>query len=86
MYVNAHFASIAPNLANSLVEPSIRFENIIKPSNASLSSFALISRSKVSRLLGCLSNSKATGVGKISEKCFESCSPRHFPPHHSPVL
>ncbi|XP_032237174.1 uncharacterized protein LOC116618025 [Nematostella vectensis] len=65
---NDYFSNVGPKLASSMANPSKSFEHFIKPCSAQMSRFKLVSNTKVLKLLGCLSNAKATGIDKISGK------------------
>ena len=65
---NEYFTNIGPSLANSIHDSDALFEQFIKPAESKFSRFKLVSGSKIVKLLKGLSNRKAAGRDKISDR------------------
>ncbi|CAB4024997.1 RNA-directed DNA polymerase from transposon X-element, partial [Paramuricea clavata] len=71
---NTYFTDIGPNLASSIDDTDITFDRFVKPATSKLTRFKLVSHTKVVKLLNGLSNSKATGLDKISGKILKTAA------------
>jgi hypothetical protein len=71
---NAYFSNVGPILANSMADPSVSFEQFVKPIQSKMLRFKLMPYSKVLNLLNSLSKSKATGLDKISGKILKAAA------------
>ena len=72
---NTYFTDIGPNLASSIDDTDITFDRFVKPATSKMTRFKLVSHTKVVKLLNGLSNSKATGLDKISGKILKTAAP-----------
>ncbi|RUA05885.1 MAG: hypothetical protein DSY43_03475, partial [Gammaproteobacteria bacterium] len=76
---NTYFSNIGPDLAKSMADSSSTFGQFVKPSQSKMSRFKLVSNGKILKLLSGLSNSKATGIDKISGKILKVAAPAISP-------
>ena len=72
---HTYFTDIGPNLASSIDDADIAFDCFVKPATSKMTRFKLVSHTKVTKLLNGLSNSKATGLDKISGKILKTAAP-----------
>ena len=72
---NTYFTDIGPNLVSSIDDTDITFDRFVQPATSKMTRFKLVSHTKVVKLLNGLSNSKATGLDKISGKILKTAAP-----------
>ena len=65
---NEYFTNIGPSLTNSIDESNTSFKTFVKSAESKMDRFRLVSVGKVVKLLKGLSNCKAAGLDKISDK------------------